>query len=62
MLIVEIAPNADPIGLNTQLEVDDAGRAVAVGDGVAVTLDGTTPLVREVVEIGGRMVAIVSFN
>lgn len=62
MLIVEVAPGAATINLNTQLEVDDAGRAVAAGDGVAVTLDGTTPLVREVAEIGGRKVAIVSFN
>ena len=62
MLIVEVAPGADPIALNTQLEVDGAGRAVAVGDGDPVTLDGTTPLIREVVEIGGRTVVLVSFN
>ena len=62
MLIVEVAPEAAAIDLNSQLEVDDAGRAVAVGDGVAVTLDGTTPLVRETVEIGGRKVVLVSFN
>ncbi len=62
MLIVEVAPEAAAIDLNSQLEVDDAGRAVATGDGVAVTLDGTTPLVRETVEIGGRKVVLVSFN
>ena len=62
MLIVEVAPGAAPIALNTQLEVDGAGRAVAVGDGDPVTLDGTTPLIREVVEIGGRTVVLVSFN
>jgi len=60
MLIVEVSPDSDPIGLNTQLEVDDAGRAI--DDGVAVTLDGTLPLIREVVEIGGRTVVLVSFN
>jgi hypothetical protein len=62
MLIVEVAPGAAPIALNTQLEVDGAGRAVAFGDGDPVTLDGTTPLIREVVEIGGRTVVLVSFN
>jgi hypothetical protein len=62
MLIVEVAPGADPIALNTQLVVDGAGRAVATGDGTAVTLNGTTPRVREVVEIGGRTVVLVSFN
>jgi hypothetical protein len=44
---------------NTQLEVDGLGRAVAVGQ--AVTLDGTTPLIREVVQIGGRNMVLVSF-
>jgi hypothetical protein len=46
-------------GLNTQLEVDGLGRAVAVGQ--AVTLDGTTPLIREIVQIGGRNMVLVSF-
>jgi hypothetical protein len=46
-------------GLNTQLEVDLQGRAVAAGQ--AVTLDGTTPLIREIVQIGGRNMVLVSF-
>jgi hypothetical protein len=45
--------------LNTQLQVDGLGRAVAVG--TAVTLDGTTPLIREIVQIGGRNMVLVSF-
>jgi hypothetical protein len=62
MLIVKVAPGADPISLNAQLEVDGAGRAVAAGDGTAVTVNGTTPMVREVVEIGGTKFASVTFN
>ncbi len=45
--------------LNSQLQVDGLGRAVALGQ--AVTLDGTTPLIREVVQIGGRNMVLVSF-
>ena len=45
--------------LNSQLQVDGLGRAVALG--TAVTLDGTTPLIREVVQIGGRNMVLVSF-
>lgn len=62
MLIVEVATGAGAISLNTQLRVDSAGRAVAAGAGTAATLQGTTPLVREIVEIGGRKLALVSFN
>lgn len=60
MLIVEVAPTAGSFTLNTQLRVDSAGRAINTG-GTLATLDGTTPLVREVVEIGGRKLAVVSF-
>ena len=62
MLIVKVAPGAAAIDLNSALEVDGAGRAVATGDGTAVTVNGTTPIVREVVEIGGFKYASVSFN
>jgi hypothetical protein len=62
MLIVEVATGAGAISLNTQLRVDSAGRAVAAGAGTAATIQGTTPLVREIVEIGGRKLALVSFN
>jgi hypothetical protein len=44
---------------NTQLQVDGLGRAVSLG--TPVTLDGTTPLIREVVQIGGRNMVLVSF-
>lgn len=63
-LIVEVDPaNVAAFTLNGQLSVAESGKALTVADGgVLVTVDGTTPLIREVVEIGGRMILIVSFN
>lgn len=60
-LIVAVDPeNAAPFVLNTPLTVGDTGLAL-VG-GTEVTLAGTSPLIREIVEIGGRTIVIVSFN
>jgi hypothetical protein len=59
LLLVEVDPLSGAIGLNTPLEVNSLGQATAAGD--AVTLDGTTPLVRENVDIGGRRLVLVSF-
>lgn len=63
-LIVEVSPeSSDPFVINSQLSVGPDGRALPVGDGGdLVTLNGTTPLVREVVEIGGRTILLVSFS
>lgn len=63
-LIVEVDPlNVAAFTLNGQLSVGETGKALTVADGgVLVTVDGTTPLIREVVEIGGRTILIVSFN
>jgi hypothetical protein len=63
LLLVEVAPAATltDLTLNTQLEINDLGQAVGVGDGTAVTLDGTTPLIREQIGIGGRKFVLVSF-
>lgn len=63
-LIVAVSPEATtPFTLNGQLSVAEDGRALPVADGgVVVTVDGTTPLIREIVEIGGRTILIVSFN
>ena len=61
LLLVEKDPTVvATIGLNTQLRVNVAGQAIAAG-GTLVTLDGTTPLIRENVTIGGRKLALVSF-
>ena len=64
LLLVEVEPQVSPvpplvIPLNTQLQVNVAGQAVVAGD--PVTLDGTTPLIREQVTIGGRNLVLVSF-
>lgn len=63
-LIVEVDPaNVAAFTLNGQLSVGESGKALTVADGgVLVTVDGTTPLIREVVDIGGRHILIVSFN
>jgi flagellar basal body rod protein FlgF len=59
LLLVEVAPASAAITLATQLQVNVLGQAVATG--TPVTLDGTTPLVRENVTIGGRTLVLVSF-
>ena len=59
LLLVEVDPASAVIGLNTQLQVNLLGQATAAG--TAVILDGTTPLIRENVTIGGRRLAMVSF-
>ena len=45
--------------LNAPLAINAAGQA-RLG-GTAVTLDGTTPRIREIVTIGGRNLVLVSF-
>lgn len=59
LLLVEVDPASAAIGLNTQLRIDNLGRATAAG--TVVTLDGTSPLIRENVNIGGRKLVLVSF-
>ena len=59
LLLVEVAPGGPAIGLNTPLQINTLGQAVA--SGAPVTLDGTTPTIRELVNIGGRELALVSF-
>jgi hypothetical protein len=59
LLLIEVDPTSAAIVLNTPLQVNDLGQAIDTG--TAVTLDGTTPLIRENVEIGGRKLVLVSF-
>jgi hypothetical protein len=59
LLLIEVDPAAGPITLNTPLEVNTVGQATDAGTNV--TLDGTTPLIRETMEIGGRKLVLVSF-
>ena len=49
-----------PADLDTQLKINELGQAAK--GGVAVTLDGTTPLIREIISIGGRALVLVAFN
>ena len=60
LLLVEVAPGSAPLTLNAQLTINVLGQASTVAS-VAVTLDGTTPLIRELVDIGGRKLVLVSF-
>ena len=57
LLLIEATVAA--IGLNTPLQINALGQAVAAG--TAALLDGTTPIIRENVTIGGRRLVLVSF-
>jgi hypothetical protein len=59
LLLIEVAPASAAITLNTPLQVNLLGQAVAAGN--AVTIDGTTPLIREAINIGGRKLVLVTF-
>ena len=59
LLLIEVDPASGAIALASQLQVNLLGQATATG--TPVTLDGTTPLVRENVTIGGRRLVLVSF-
>jgi hypothetical protein len=60
LLLIEVAPASAAIALGAPLQINLLGQATAAG--TAVTLDGTTPLIRENVTIGGRRLVLVSFN
>jgi hypothetical protein len=59
LLLIEVDPASGTIILNTPLQVNVAGQATLAG--TAVTLDGTTPTIRENINIGGRKLVLVSF-
>jgi hypothetical protein len=59
LLLMEVAPGSAAIGLNSQLQINNLGQATAAG--TAVLMDGTQPLIRENVTIGGRRLVLVSF-
>ena len=61
LLLIEVDPAALTIVLNTPLEVNVLGQATDAAAGTPVSLDGTTPLIRENVNIGGRRLVLVSF-
>jgi hypothetical protein len=59
LLLIEVDPASAAIGLNTALQINGLGQATATG--TSVLYDGTTPLIRETVNIGGRRLVLVSF-
>ena len=59
LLLVEVDPASAPIAYNSPLKVNAVGQASAAG--TTVTADGTTPTVRDVIDIGGRRMVTVSF-
>jgi hypothetical protein len=60
LLLVEVAPAAGAITINTPLRVNNLGQAVDAG-GQLATYEGTVPTVRETVNIGGRKLVLVSW-
>jgi len=60
LLLIE-SDNSAPFANGAALEVDAAGRAKE-GTGNAVTVNGTTPIVRQTVTIGGVNMVLVSFS
>lgn len=59
LLLVECEPTGALPAIGTQLQVNNLGQAV--GAGTPVLYDGTQPIIREQVTIGGRRLVLVSF-
>lgn len=65
LLLVSSDPGADtPVAadIGTALEVNANGQAVTNGEGTAVTVNGTTPIIRDVMNMGGEAYILASFN
>jgi hypothetical protein len=58
LLLIELGSVVAP-ALNSALQINALGQAVDAG--TPVSIDGTTPLIRENVTIGGRRLVLVSF-
>jgi hypothetical protein len=61
LLLIETLAGSEP-AQNDALEVNGDGIAVEPGAGAAVTINGTSPIVRQNVTIGGVYHVLVSFN
>ena len=59
LLLIELDPLSGDPALDSALQINSLGQATNAG--TAVTLDGTTPLIRENIAIGGRKLVLVSF-
>jgi hypothetical protein len=65
LLLVSSETGADtPVvaDIGTALEVGSDGEAVTNGAGTAVTVNGTTPIIRDVINIGGEAYVLASFS
>jgi hypothetical protein len=64
LLLVEGDGTLAANDVGTALEVISTGQASDAGTvgSVAVTVNGTTPIIRDVIDIGGEQYALVSFN
>lgn len=65
LLLVSSEAGADtPVvaDIGTALEVNATGQAVTNTAGAAVTVNGTTPVIRDVINIGGEDYVLVSFS
>lgn len=65
LLLVSAEPGANvPVAadIGTALKVNASGQAVTSASGTAVTVNGTTPTIRDVIAIGGEDYVLVSFN
>ena len=59
LLLIEVDPASAAIALNSPLQINLLGQAAAAG--TPVFMNGTQPLIRENVTIGGRRLVLVSF-
>jgi hypothetical protein len=65
LLLVSGDPGVDiPVvgDIGTALEVNADGQAVTNAAGTAVTVNGTTPIIRDVINIGGESYVLASFS
>jgi hypothetical protein len=65
LLLVSSDPGANtPLvtDIGAALRVNGNGQAVTTGQGAAVTVNGTTPIIRDVISIGGEAYVLASFS
>ena len=61
-LLLVTADGANMQAVGDALKVDAAGKSSAAGGAGAVTVNGTTPIVRQLVQVGGENFVLVSFT
>ncbi len=61
-LLLVAADGANMQAVGDALKVDAAGKSSGAGGAGAVTVNGTTPIVRQLVQVGGENFVLVSFT